>query len=217
MEAGHSSWQAGRQVACDAAVLLSVRAPAACNGGDCFGRSARRDGAYVCYESRMTACVVGLCICIYTYIYITLSRRLSVAFLLVYEGDESRRTRRGQGRPELKNGIAANHTRTHTHTRYSLQARLGLHKHIHTRYSLHPAAGPYIGRWVAHLWECLKRKDSYGCPGVASVSSPAVAVRNCLPQAKHPQNRHNLPLKPEAHNNVHEYGATMPYYSLRSQ
>ena len=162
MEAGHSSWQAGRQVACDAAVLLSVRAPAACNGGACFGRSARRDGAYVCYESRMTACVVGLCICIYTYIYITLSRRLSVAFLLVYEGDESRRTRRGGRNSRMV--LYRRESQTYTHT-YTIQSSGAVTQtHTHTRYSLHPAAGPYIGRWVAHLWECLKRKDSYGCP-----------------------------------------------------
>ena len=152
---------------------------------------------------------------LYIYIEIHNIKSTSVAFLLVYEGDESRRTRRGGRNSRMV--LYRRESQTYTHT-YTIQSSGAVTQtHTHTRYSLHPAAGPYIGRWVAHLWECLKRKDSYGCPGVASVSSPAVAVRNCLPQAKHPQNRHNLPLKPEAHNNVHEYGANMPYYSLRSQ
>lgn len=151
--------------------------------------------------------------CIYTYIYITLSRRLSLSYLFM-KGMKVAGPGGEAGTQEWY-FIAANHKHTHTHTRYSLQARL--HKPIHIHDTVFTLRQAHIGRWVAHLWECLKRKDSYGCPGVASVSSPAVAVRNCLPQAKHPQNRHNLPLKPEAHNNVHEYGATMPYYSLRSQ
>ena len=150
--------------------------------------------------------------CIYTYIYITLSRRLSLSYLFM-KGIKVA----GPGGEAGTQEWYRRESQTYTHT-YTIQSSGAVTQtHTHTRYSLHPAAGPYIGRWVAHLWECLKRKDSYGCPGVASVSSPAVAVRNCLPQAKHPQNRHNLPLKPEAHNNVHEYGATMPYYSLRSQ